>query len=310
MKDAKRPSKRRRWLTSWSTTLVAHPPVTFETFTGDSSRSIPPHFINGESAYFLANNRNKSSIALDLKKPEGLAIALDLISRVDVVIENYRPGVSGRLGLDIAKIREEHPRLIWASISGFGQEGEGTRRPAYDMIVQALAGAMSLTGEAGRPPVRLGIPAGDLVAGLYAAIGILAAVRDQIEHARGRTLDISMLDGMLAMISYQATYSLLTGVAPQPQGSRHDSIPTYRAYRGGDGKQFVVTANTERMWRDMCVVIGRPELVRGQPLQGAGDPPGEPSAPKSDPREPFRRTTSCGLGGSAHRSRGARRTDP
>jgi CoA:oxalate CoA-transferase len=232
-----------------------------ESPTGDTSRAIPPHFVGEDSAYFLANNRGKSSISLDLKSVEGLRIVRDLIAASDVVVENFRPGVCRRLGLDIQAIAAEQPRLIWASISGFGQTGDDAERPAYDMIVQALSGVMSLTGEPGRPPVRLGIPAGDLVAGLYATIGILAAVPQQKTEGVGRVLDVSMLDGQLSMLSYQAAYALFSNVAPEPQGSGHDSIPTYRSFVGSDGKTFVVTANTERMWRNLCHSIDRVDLL-------------------------------------------------
>lgn len=235
--------------------------VKLESLDGDSSRSIPPHFVGDDSAYFLANNRSKRSIAVDLKSPEGLDVALRLIDRSDVVIENFRPGVCARLGLDAERIRADRPDLVWASISGFGQSGPMRDKPAYDMVVQALGGVMSLTGEVGRPAVRLGIPAGDLVAGMYATIGVVSALLDQQRTGVGRVIDVSMLDCQLSMLSYQGVYSLVAGVTPGPQDRGHDSIPTYRSFQGADGREFVVTANTERMWRALCEVIGRPELV-------------------------------------------------
>lgn len=241
-----------------------------EPLTGDSSRAIPPYFVGEDSAYFLANNRNKSSIAIDLKSPDGLRIVKELIAKSDVVVENFRPGVCQRLGLDVEAITANQPELIWASISGFGQTGEGVQRPAYDMIVQALSGVMSLTGEPGAPPVRLGIPAGDLVAGLYAAIGILAAIPNQKLAGIGRVLDISMLDGQLSMLSYQAAYAMVSGVTPAPQGSGHDSIPTYRSYVGSDGSTFVVTANTERMWQNLCHAVARPDLLSDSRFSNSG----------------------------------------
>lgn len=228
---------------------------------GDSSRAIPPHFLDSESVYYLANNRNKRSISLNIKTGAGLDLLMQLFARSDVVVENFRPGVCERLGIDIAAIRRDHPRLIWASISGFGQFGARRAQPAYDMIVQALSGVMSLTGEPGGPAVRLGIPAGDLVAGMYAAIGIAAALAGRAESGEGRTLDISMLDSQLTMLSYQGAYAMYSGVNPPRQGSAHDSIPTYRKFDGGDGREFVVTANTERMWKAMCEIVGRPEMA-------------------------------------------------
>ncbi|MFT4306588.1 MAG: CoA transferase [Microbacterium sp.] len=235
--------------------------VKVESLAGDSSRAIVGPEILGDSAYFLANNRNKRSIALDLKNPRGLAVLRQLISTADVVIENFRPGVCTRLGIDPGEVTQANPRLVWASISGFGQEGALRDRPAYDMVVQALSGVMSLTGHPGAPAARLGIPAGDVVAGLYAIIGILAALHARDTTGRGRIIDVSMLHGQLAMLSYQALYTIVSGVAPEPQGAGHDSIATYRSFRGGDGREFVITANTPRMWEGMCRAIGHEELI-------------------------------------------------
>lgn len=238
---------------------------------GDSSRSIPPHFIDGDSAYYLGNNRGKESIVVNLKDPAGLELVKALIAKADVVVENFRPGVCERLGLHVAELRRKHPELIWASLSGFGQTGPWRDRPAYDMIVQALSGVMSLTGEAGRPAVRLGIPAGDLVAGLFTAIGVCAAIAGRGNHGAGVEVDVSMLDCQLAMLSYQAVYSMISGRAPEPQGARHDSIPTYRSFVGCDGREFVVTANTDRMWRELCSVINRSDLAVDARFSGQGE---------------------------------------
>lgn len=235
--------------------------IKVEPLSGDSSRSIAGPEIRGVSAYYLANNRNKRSVTINLKDPRGLELMQQLIADCDVVIENFRPGVTERLGLSPASLVEQYPSLIWASISGFGQEGPMRDRPAYDMVVQALSGVMSLTGHPGAPAARLGIPAGDVVAGLYAVIGILAALQARGTTGRGRIVDVSMLRGQLAMLSYQALYTMVNGEAPGPQGARHDSIATYRSFKGSDGREFVVTANTPRMWEGMCHVLGVPELV-------------------------------------------------
>jgi CoA:oxalate CoA-transferase len=235
--------------------------IKVESLDGDSSRAIVGPTVLGESAYFLANNRNKRSIAIDLKSPRGLEILKRLIAGADVVMENFRPGVTARLGLDPRAVVADHPALVWASISGFGQDGPLRDRPAYDMIVQAMSGVMSLNGHPGSPAARLGIPAGDVVAGLYAVIGVLAALQARQETGRGRIIDVSMLRGQLAMLSYQALYTCLKGVAPGPQGAGHDSIATYRSFMGGDGREFVVTANTPRMWQGLCRVLGVDELV-------------------------------------------------
>lgn len=235
--------------------------IKVESITGDSSRGIAGPSIGDESAYFLANNRNKRSIAIDLKSDAGMAVLKRLVDSADIVIENFRPGVMARLGLAPSDALARRPDLIWASISGFGQEGPLSGRPAYDMVVQAMSGVMSLTGHPGAPAARLGIPAGDVVAGLYAVIGILAAIRARDVSGTGRLIDVSMLKGQLAMLSYQALYTLATGVAPAPQGAGHDSIATYRSFRGGDGNEFVVTANTQKMWESLCTVIGHDELA-------------------------------------------------
>ncbi|MFH8249040.1 CaiB/BaiF CoA transferase family protein [Microbacterium sp. B2969] len=235
--------------------------IKVESLDGDSSRAIAGPELDGDSAYFLANNRSKRSIAIDLKTPEGLGIAKSLIAGADVVVENFRPGVTARLGLTPEAALAEHPRLVWASISGFGQEGPLRDRPAYDMVVQALSGVMSLNGHTGAPAARLGIPAGDVVAGLYAVIGVLAALHARGETGVGRIVDVSMLRGQLAMLSYQALYTSLTRTAPGPQGAAHDSIATYRSFRAGDGREFVVTANTPRMWEGLCETLDVRELV-------------------------------------------------
>ncbi|MFC1405273.1 CaiB/BaiF CoA transferase family protein [Streptacidiphilus cavernicola] len=238
--------------------------IKVESLDGDSSRAIVGPTVEGESAYFLANNRNKRGIAVDLKTPRGLDVLMRLIAGADIVIENFRPGVTARLGLDPETVTAGQPALIWASISGFGQEGPLRDRPAYDMVVQALGGVMSLNGHPGAPAARLGIPAGDVVAGMYAVFGVLSAVQARHETGRGRIVDVSMLRGQLAMLSYQALYTYLRGVAPGPQGAGHDSIATYRSFKGGDGRELVVTANTPRMWEGLCRVLGVDELVVDQ----------------------------------------------
>jgi len=228
---------------------------------GDSSRAIPSNSVGDDTGYFLANNRNKKSVCVNLKEPEGQAVVRRLALGCDVVIENFRPGVAARLGLDATKLTAVNDRLIWASISGFGQEGPLSDRPAYDMIVQALSGVMSLTGEPGGKAMRLGVPLGDIGAGLFATIGILAALVSRGVTGRGRVIDVAMLDCMLNVLSYQGVYALISGAVPQPQAAGHDSIATYRSFAGADGREFVITANTERMWQGVCRVVGQPALA-------------------------------------------------
>lgn len=235
--------------------------IKLESPEGDPSRKIPPHFVDGDSAYYLAHNRNKRSIAVNLKTESGLQVALDLVAAADIVIENFRPGVAARLGLDPHALRAARPALTWVSISGFGQVSPWRDRPAYDIVVQALSGVMSLTGQPEGPAVRLGIPAGDLVAGMYAAMAAVTALYARAHSGTGSLIDVSMLDGQLSMLSYQAVYAMVSGITPRPQGSRHDSIPTYRTFAAGDGRDVVVAANTERMWRSLCDVLGVGDLV-------------------------------------------------
>ena len=232
--------------------------IKLEPPAGDLARAMQPHFIGDDSVYYVALNRNKRSIALDLKKPEGVELVRRLIARCDVVVENNRPGVLDRLGLAASDLRAQNPRLVWCAISGFGQDGPYRDKPAYDMIVQALAGGMSLTGEPGGAPVRAGIPIGDIAAGMYATVAILAALNRRHTTAQGEMIDISMLDCHAAMLTYQAAYFLHAGQAPGRQGSGHDSIPVYRVFAGGDGNDFVVCVMTEANWRALCRVLAKP----------------------------------------------------
>jgi crotonobetainyl-CoA:carnitine CoA-transferase CaiB-like acyl-CoA transferase len=235
--------------------------IKIESPQGDSSRHIPPNFVAGSSTYFTCINRNKYSLVVDLKSAEGVEIVRSLAGRCDVLIENRRPGVLDRLGLSYEELARINPELIWCSISGFGQDGPDRDAAAYDMVVQAISGGMSLTGEKNGRPVRAGVPIGDIGAGLYGVIGVLAALAKRGRTGRGNHIDISMLDVQVAFLNYQASQYLNGGKVPGPQGREHDFLPTYRCFATRDGREVAVTANTERMWRDMCRVLGRPELV-------------------------------------------------
>ncbi len=235
--------------------------IKLEAPQGDHTRTVPPYFVGGDSAYYLSINRNKRCIAVDMKTEAGCALVRRLALACDIVMENFRPGVLDRLGLSADALRKEKPALIWCSISGFGQDGPYRNKPAYDMIVQALSGGMSLTGETGGAPVRAGIPIGDLAAGLYAGIATLAALNRRHATGLGDTIDISMLDCQVAMLCYQAAYHLNSGVVPGRQGRGHDSIPTYRSFEAKDGLHVVMTANTERMWAGVARVLGHEEWL-------------------------------------------------
>ncbi len=235
--------------------------IKIEPQAGDPTRFLPPHFHKGESAYFLAINRSKESVVLDLSIDAGRGVFYDLVKKADVVIEAFRPGVAKKLRADYDALKGVNPRIVYCSISGFGQDGPYAARPAYDMIVQALSGGMSLTGEVGRRPVRSGTPIGDLNAGQSAATAILAALWERERSGAGQAIDISMLDVQISMLSYLGEYYLISGDVPGLQGRGHMSIPTYNAFRARDGRDVLICANTERMWQQLCHALEIPELV-------------------------------------------------
>ena len=235
--------------------------IKVESPDGDQTRYLPPYFVGDDSVYYLSVNRNKKSIAIDLKTAKGRELLLDLAKKSDALIENFRPGVLDRLWMTSDEVLAQCPRLVWASISGFGQDGPYREYPAYDMIVQALSGGMSLTGERTGRPVRAGIPIGDLGAGLYSAVGLLAALLARASGGNGRKIDISMLDCQVAMLCYQAAYYLHSAVVPRPQGREHESIPTYNTFQTSD-RDIVITANTEKMWAGLCEVLELPTLAK------------------------------------------------
>src|SRR6185295_5163893 len=215
---------------------------------GDSTRQIGPHFVDGDSAYYLSVNRNKESVCLNLKADAGRDALLRLVRSADAVVENFRPGTMEKLGIGADVLREINPRLVVTSLTGFGLDGPYRDRPAFDMIVQALGGGMSLTGEIGGKPVRSGLPIGDLCAGMNAAIATLAGLLRAAHEGTGSRVDVAMLDTQVNLLSYVASYYLTGGEVPGLQGRQHMSIPTYRAFTCGDGRDIVVTANTPRMW--------------------------------------------------------------
>ncbi|MGB0574782.1 MAG: CaiB/BaiF CoA transferase family protein [Alphaproteobacteria bacterium] len=235
--------------------------IKLEAPAGDWSRTLPPHFVGDDSCYYLSINRNKEAVAIDMKAPEGLALVKQLAEKCDIVMENFRPGVLDRLGLTYDDLSSRNAGLIWASISGFGQTGPYRERPAYDMIVQAMSGGMSLTGEVGRSAVRAGMPIGDLTAGMYATIGSLAALEERRRTGKGKFVDISMLDCQVALLTYQAAYYLHSDEVPGRQGRGHESIPTYRSFAGANDTELVICANTERMWKGLCDVLGLQTLI-------------------------------------------------
>ena len=219
------------------------------------------HYYKDQDAHYMALNRNKESITVDLKNPEGVALLLDLVAQADVCFNNFRPGVMKRLGVDYEVLRARNPRLIYASLSAFGQDGPYAHRPGVDLIAQALAGGMSMTGDRGHPPVRMGLPVADLAGGMWATIAILAALRARDAGLQESSeIDISLLDGQIAMVPYFAAYYFLDGAVPGPQGSGGHS-PSYAAFRCSDEKYIVIAVYDQVKWRRLADVLGHPEWV-------------------------------------------------
>lgn len=224
--------------------------------TGDDTRAFPP-FVQGESAYFAALNAGKQSIALDLKADADRDILDQLLAASDVVLENFRPGVMEKLGFGWDVLHARYPRLIYGAVSGFGHNGPEAGKPAYDMVVQARGGVMSITGEEGGPPVRVGASIGDIVAGMYLAQGVLAALYDRCRTGRGRKIDISMLDSQLAIQEHSIAITAATGTPPGRTGARHPTITPFSTYRASDGF-FVIAAGNDAMFRTLCATLPLP----------------------------------------------------
>jgi crotonobetainyl-CoA:carnitine CoA-transferase CaiB-like acyl-CoA transferase len=214
-------------------------------------------------ASFVAVNAGKRSITLNLKEPRGKAILLDLVKNADVLVENFRPGVMDRLGLGYAQLSETNPRLVYCAISGFGEDGELSRRPAYDQIIQGMAGVMSVTGDAGSAPLRVGYPVSDTVGGLTAAFGICAALVEARTSGHGRRLDVSMLEATLATMGWVVSNYLNAGVEPTPMGNENFTAAPSGTFRTGDGL-LNIAANETRQFESLCEVIGRPDLPKDE----------------------------------------------
>lgn len=226
---------------------------------GDDTRAWGPPFQGGESAYFLSINRNKRSVTVNLKTPEGRRIVLDLAARSDVFLENFAPGVAERLGLGYEAVRAVNPRIVYCSISGFGQEGPYRVLPAYDIILQGMGGLQGITGEPDRPPVRIGVAVADIAGGMFAAFAIAAALVQRARTQEGERLDVSLLDSQLAWLTYMAANYFATGRDPERAGSRHPTIVPYQAFATADGYLNVAVGNDD-IYRRLCDALGDPEL--------------------------------------------------
>ena len=216
--------------------------------SGDDTRHWGPPFIEGESAYFLSINRNKRSLTLNFKEDEAKEIFLTLSANADVIVENFTPGVMDRFGLGYDVISSVNPRIIYTSISGFGQDGPYSRLPAYDQIMQGISGLMSLTGEPDGEPQKVGIAVSDIGAGMWAAFAIMSAVHHRAEHGEGQYIDVSMLDGQVAWLTYQAATLFANGKPPARLGAAHPNLCPYQAFMCQDGKYINVAVGSERIW--------------------------------------------------------------
>lgn len=227
---------------------------------GDDTRAWGPPFINGESAYFLSINRNKESLTLDLKSPAARGILDTLLAKADVLVENFRPGTMQRLGLGCEQLAERYPRLIYCSISGFGQSGPRTKEAGYDAVVQAEGGLMSITGAADGQPFRLGVAISDIASGMFAAQGIAFALIARERSGKGQRVDIGMLDATAALLTYQAGIYFATGTTPKRMGNRHPTIVPYETFEASDG-DFVLAVGNDEQWRRFCAVAGLEALA-------------------------------------------------
>ena len=237
--------------------------VKVEPLSGDHARAWGPPFLEGESAMFLASNAGKRSLAVDLGNERGREIVLRLADRADVFLQSLRPGAAERRGLDAAALRARNPRLVHCSIGAFGAHGPLSEQPGYDPLIQAASGIMSVTGESGGPPVRVGVSLVDVGTGVWAALGVLAALFERERTGTGRTLELSLYETALSLLAYQLVGYLGTAFVPGREGSAFPQIAPYQSFPTRDGELMIVAAN-DKLFGALCVVLGLPEL--------AGDP--------------------------------------
>lgn len=231
--------------------------------TGDDSRGWGPPFIEGESAYFMSINRNKKSITLNMKHGKAKEVINKLIMQSDVVVENFRPGAMERLGLGYEKVKEMNPRIIYCSISGFGQNGPYRELPGFDQVLQGMGGLMSITGEPGRPPVKVGVAIADISGGMFAAYGIVVALYNREKTGKGQMIDISLLDSQVAWLTYRAGSYFASGEIPEPVGSGHPVIVPYQAFRAKDCFINIAVGN-DPLWQKFCDAVGL-EKIKDDP---------------------------------------------
>ena len=227
--------------------------------SGDDTRAWGPPFVGGESAYYLSINRNKRSVTVDLGQESGREIIYALARNSDAVVENFRPGTADRIGVGYRRLRQENPRLVYCSISGFGQKGPYRDRPGYDALAQAMSGMMAITGEPGGPPTKHGMSIADIGAGMWAALAIVTALLARDRTGEGQYIDISLLDAQISWLTYAAGSYFATGENPARYGSAHSSIVPYQPFATADGYLMLAVGN-DRLWQQFCTVVDRPEL--------------------------------------------------
>ena len=239
--------------------------------TGDDTRHWGPPFIDGESAYYLSINRSKRSLTLNFREPEAKEIFLKLARGADVVVENFTPGVMARFGLAFEAVRDVNPKIVYCSISGFGQDGPYQNRPAYDQIMQGISGIMSITGEPQGDPQKVGLAITDIGAGMWSAFAIMAALRHRDQRGEGQYIDVSMLDAQVAWLTYQAAYFFANGEPPKRLGAAHPTLVPYQGFMCQDGKYVNVAVGSERIWERFCKGIHREDLREDPDYASNGD---------------------------------------
>ncbi|MFQ5519785.1 MAG: CaiB/BaiF CoA transferase family protein [Candidatus Methylomirabilia bacterium] len=237
--------------------------------TGDPMRHVSLYFQDGLSAHFVSGNASKKSLTLNLRHSQGRRVFLQLVSKTDVVLENFRPGTMAKLGLDYESLKAVNPRIILGSVSGFGQTGPWHHLPSFDLVAQAVGGGMSLTGETGRPPVKMGIPIGDLAAGVFAAVGVLGALFRRQMTGQGEWVDVSMMDVQLSLLNYLAHYHWASGQIPTPEGAGHPNVVPYEIFGTPTG-YLAVAVYGEQFWAGFCRALELPELIE-DPLFATND---------------------------------------
>lgn len=237
--------------------------------TGDESRNFGP-FKNGFSLYFVSVNRGKQSVTLNLKTERGQAILKQLLKQTDILVENFRPGTMKKLGLDYDTLKGEHPSLIYAACSGFGQTGPYAQQGAYDMIIQGMGGIISITGEPDGPPVRVGTSISDITAALFTTIGVLSALHHRNRTGSGQFVDVAMLDSLVAVLENAVVRYFATGEAPKPLGARHPAITPFEAFASADGHVIIALGN-DTLWAKFCEHVDRHELISDERFRTNAD---------------------------------------